>query len=100
MLPTVYTLRNTALEKSNQETTDEATGVFCSLKENYNIKLQNKRFTQKQVKLYMHIYPDLGLGNLFQRNNRSNKGKQVELHQTKKLLHSKRNPQQNEKTTY
>ena len=59
MLPTIYILRNTALEKSNQEITDEATGVFCSLKENYDTKFQNKRCTQKHVKLYMHIHPEV-----------------------------------------
>ena len=48
----------------------------------------------------MHIYPDLGLGNLFQSDNKSNKGKQVELHQTKKFLYSKGDNQQNEQANY
>ena len=64
--------KNTALEKSNQETTDEATGVFCSLKENYDIKFQNKRFTQKQVKLYMHIHPE-GLAIFFNLTTKATK---------------------------
>ena len=49
----------------------------------------------------MHIYPDLGLGNLFQSDNKSNKGKQVELHQTKTkeiLNKMKRQPTRWEKT--
>lgn len=49
----------------------------------------------------MHIYPDLGLGNLFQSDNKSNKGKQVELHQTKTkeiLNKMKRRPTGWEKT--
>ena len=52
----------------------------------------------------MHIYLNIGLGNFFQSDIKSktnkSKNKQVELHQTKKLLLSERNHQQNEKTTY
>ena len=49
--------------------------------------------------------PDMNLGNDFFGFYTKNKGnisknKQVELHQTKQLLHSKVNHQQNEKATY
>ena len=48
---------------------------------------------------------DMGLGNDFlefetKSKGNKNKNKQVGLHQTEKLLHSKGNDQQNEKATY
>ena len=66
-----------------------------------NIILENTKLLEEYTgsKLF-----DIGLGNnfLIWHKNKSSrrKNKQVSKHQTKKLLHSKGNHQQNEKSTY
>ena len=70
---------------------------FCTAKETVN---KTKRQPTEWEKIFANEATDKGLISKINSTSNKIKNKQVKLHQTKKLLHSKRNHQQSEKTTY